>query len=166
MPIDLNGTLLRYGAVLRRGLLAATNAPTNCDSVTRWFHEQEGLPYWIMRASTFDVLEEDDEYTEDIDVYAYDLTARCLIAPVTAGYTGEWDESLQLWFPSVVEYINSRQLLQSVDYTTPVDHIRHARVVGGVPYGLFPSAVQGVQLLGFEIVTRVEFDTVITQAYL
>ena len=164
MPIDVNAMLLRLTAIEKAGLLALST-PVTSDAVPRFFHTQEAFPYWTNRLSGFTTEAGEDNYGEGIEVYTYDVTARCVLGHTTGGYNGEYEEALQVYFPHMVEYIDARELLQSVDYPAALLHIRRARVSGGTPFAIF-SGVLNVSQVGFEIVIRAEFDKEITQAYL
>lgn len=162
--IDANELLNRFCALeLEASGAAGVSAQ---GAMPRFVWQQETFPYWIN--TIIDVTEEkaQDGYGEEIAVYAYRVWSRLLLANVTAGYSGENDQNINLVLPELVEYLDARELLQSASYPVAMLNIRYSELLSCTGFKIFPPGPSGSQMAGIECFHRVTFDKLITQAYL
>lgn len=143
----------------------------DCDAYPRWLAKGANPIYWINRISAVRALEGADDYGEELSLYQYTVTARLVVAHVTADYDGEASEAIDLFLPEVIEYVDARELLQSQqtelgDFTAPMRYLIRAHFVNAVGYNIFPPSVGGVQQVGAEFQFDNEFNKSLIQAYL
>jgi hypothetical protein len=148
--------------------LAAMTPSTSSTAYPRWTAKHDGeYPYWINRVFSLAAVEGYDvDYGEEMSVYEYVIATRLVVAHVTAEYEGEVSEALDEYLPQVVEYADSRELLQSDSYSTPMPYLIRASFAQGVGFNIFSPSPGGVQQLGAEFQWRCQFNRKLTQAYI
>lgn len=142
-----------------------------CDAYPRWLAKGATPPYWINRISAVRALEGVDDYGEELSLYQYSVTARLVVAHVTADYDGETSEAIDLFLPEVIETLDARELLQSEqtdvgDFSAPMRYLIRAHFVSGVGYNVFPTSIAGTAQVGAEFQFDAEFTKLLIQAYL
>ena len=161
MTIDMQSMMDRIAALETEALAALTPA-VEANAVDRFFHVQATYPFFVNRLGAMTI----DDDSEDLDLYVVNVQMRLLIGKITEGYDGEVENRLQLYIPQVINYVNSRELMQSLTYPTALEDITRARIVACTGFAVFQQ--QGVQtsLVGCEFTLRVELEEQLTQAYL
>lgn len=163
MGINVVELMARMVAQEKAAMLALAT-PVTADAVPYFWHSQEAFPYFTNRVAPITV--EQDEDSEDIDVYTYDIIARLVIGHVTSGYKGEPDANLQTYIPHLIEYLNERELLQTAAYPLALDNLTRARVTGSNGYAVFNNQAIGLPTqVGTEFTVRCEFTYEIRQQY-
>jgi hypothetical protein len=134
----------------------------------RWMAKHDGeKPYWINRVFSVQAVEGYDvDYGEELSVYDYTIATRLVVAHATAEYEGEVSEALDEYLPQVIEYCDSRELLQSAAYLTPLPYLIRASFTQGVGFNVFSASPAGVQQVGAEFFWRCQFTRKLTQAYI
>lgn len=165
--VSVTDLKLRLCAIEREALAALT--PTVLSTAyPRWTAKHDGdMPYWINRVFSFGTVEGyDADYGEELSLYEYMVATRLVVAHATAEYEGEVSEALDEYLPQVVEYTDSRELLQSASYLTPMPYLIRASFAQGVGFTLFSPSPGGVQQVGADFQWRCQFNRKLIQAYL
>jgi hypothetical protein len=163
--IDLQGLMNRIVALEIEGMAALTT-PVTCDAVPYFFHQQEGVPYWINRLGNYSFLAA-DEWGEEVDAFVYPVTARLVIGHISGGYKGENDSNLQLYVPQMVEWFNEHENLHTATtgLTTSLDHLIRCRTEAGIAFGIFENRATGTPQVGAEFNLEAYFVYEIVQQY-
>lgn len=134
----------------------------------RWMAKHDGdFPYWINRVFSVQTVEGYDvDDGEELSVYDYTIATRLVVAHASAEYEGEVSEALDEYLPQVIEYVDSRELLQSVSYPTSMPYLIRASFTQGVGFNVFGASPAGVQQVGAEFQWRCQFEKQLVQAYL
>lgn len=158
MAIDLESLFLRMAALEKEALASLS---VTADAVPYFFHQQEAYPYWTNRLGTIEV----DADSEDLDLFRVEIIGRLLIGQVTDGIVrGENEARLQVYIPTVIQWINERELAQSATYPTALDNLVRVRVTDCRGYTEF--AAGSTAQVGTEFTFLAEFEEPIEQAYL
>ena len=166
--LNLQDMMNRIVALEIEGM-AALPTPVTCDAVPYFFHQQEGIPYWINRLGNYTFANVgEDEWGEEIDAIVYPVTARLVIGHITQGYKGENDGNLQVYVPHMVEWFNEHENLRTATtgLTTSLDHLIRCRTEAGIAFGIFENRTTGVPQVGAEFTLEAYFNYEITQQYL
>lgn len=89
------------------------------DAVKYFPYEQEAFPYWNNRITVFDRI----NLSQDIVIYAFDITARLVIGHLTEGYRSEIYEDAYDYIASVLDYFADRALMNSNTNDTPMEDV-------------------------------------------
>lgn len=160
--MSINATeMLERGVSIAKEAIVSTGQAV--DGRAYFWYVGEGMPYVTARLGQITV----DQDGEDLDSYSYLMTLRIVV-----GHAGEdYDGALEIWLsntiPILIQYLNQRELLQSVTYPIALDDLDFARVVGCTGYMHFlNSAIGSVVQIGTEITVRADFREEIVQVYL
>lgn len=168
--IDLADALRRFCALEKEALATLTNAdgnPVQCEAFPKWFVKCESMPYWCNRVGAVQAVDNPSEdYGEEFNTYFYTIVSRLVVAHLTADYAGEVDEAIAIYVPIVIQYVEARELLQSVSYPVAAINLRFASFQNGTGYATFPPSVGGAIQVGCEFIWRLEFDQDVVPAYL
>ena len=162
MTINAQELLLR-ARDLEIEALEALAEVDNADAVEYFYHFQEAFPYFTNRIGGVDVGADSEEF----DTYTYQVIMRLVIEHLTADYVGKNESKLQLYIPQVINYFNSRALLQTTDgsYDTAMIHLIEARISNSTGFRIFTDAGISAQQVGTEFVLTCVFEEQITQAF-
>jgi len=162
MTINAQELLLRVRDLEVEALEALAEVD-NADAVEYFYHFQEAFPYFTNRIGGVDVGADSEEF----DVYTYQVIMRLVIEHLTADYEGENESKLQLYIPQVINYFNSRALLQTTSgsYDTAMIHLTEARIANSTGFRIFTDAGISAQQVGTEFVLTCVFEEEITQAF-
>ena len=135
----------------------------NADAVEYLYHFQEAFPYFTNRIGGVDVGADSEEF----DIYTYQVIMRLVIEHITADYVGENESKLQLYIPQVVNYFNSRAMLQTTSgsYDTAMLSLMEARISSSTGFRIFTDAGISAQQVGTEFVLTCIFEEQIIQAF-
>lgn len=162
--VDVHNLKLRCCA-LEKEALAALSPTVAAFAYPRWFAKSEKFPYFINRIAAIRAEEGTDDYGEEMALLAYTVTTRLVVAHITAEYRGEVNEAIDEYLPQVIEYMDARELLQSVAYPLSMPYLIRASFSDGVGFNLFPPSLGGVSQVGADFNFRCEFVKSLTQAY-
>lgn len=155
---DLQSLFLRMAALEKEALASLT---VTADAVAFFFHQQERYPYFTNRLGQIEV----DADSEELDLYQVEVIGRLIIGQVTDGIVrGENEARLQVYIPTVIQWVNERELAQSAAYPTALDNLVRVRVTACRGYTEF--AAGSTAQIGTEFTFVAEFEEPIEQAYL
>ncbi len=156
--MDIEALFARMAALEKEALASLT---VTADAVPYFFHQQERYPYWVNRLGQIEV----DADSEELDLYRVEIIGRLIIGQVTDGIVrGENEARLQAYIPTVIQWVNERELAQSVAYPTALDNLVRVRVTACRGYTEF--AAGSTAQIGTEFTFVAEFEEPIEQAYL
>lgn len=164
MAIDVNELLLRICAIEVEALNALpTPIPSN--AVPMWAWQQEKLPYWRNRVGNFrlDIGAGDDG--QEVDTYVYTVESALVYAHISQGYNGEVDEDILRIIPQVIQYFDSREVLQCRSFPEGMAFLRYAFFQAGQGYVPLGKSAAGGDLVGPTFTWTCVFDKFIFQAY-
>lgn len=118
---------LDFNALLVRAVAVPTQALSLPETEGKpfWFYSQEASPFFVARIAN---LTWDEEESEEIDAYEFDVIVRGVFGNRTEGSPGESEERLYTSLPLILEAYLSRDLLQSALYPAPLDWLENAEV--------------------------------------
>ena len=162
MTIDAQ-ELMKRARDLEKEALLALSTPKTADAKEYFFHTQEAFPYITNRIGGVDVSAD----SEELDIYTYQVIIRLVIGHMTSGYKGDPESRLQLYIPQVINYFNSRALLQTTSgsYDDAMLHLIEARTANSTGYRIYEDAGISAKQVGTEFVLTCIFEEQITQAF-
>lgn len=162
-PVDLSELKARLCS-LEIEALAALTPSIVCEAFPRWSGRSETGSYWINRTPLFSAEEAPDDYGDEGAVYIYTVNSAFIAAPSMSNFVGETEDLLDFIAPQVVEYIDARAHLQSVDYPNAMLFLERASFLTG-GFTTVP-AVGGTQAEAAAFQWRCKFRKPIEQVYL
>lgn len=160
----VNDVLLRLVAIEKEAYTALTT--DTVDAYPYFFVAAEKAPYWTNRLASLPIT---DDGSEVEDVYAPVFIARFIAGQVTSGVrtTAKNEREYELYelIPYFVEYLNSRELLQSAAYPARPDDTFRARCFEVAGFRIFENSGTGTQQYGTEFSIRIDRDEYLTQVY-
>jgi len=95
------------------------------------------------------------------------VVMRLVTAHATEGYVGEPESDLYLYIPQVVNYFNSRRLLQTTagNYDDAMTHLMEAQITNNLGFTVFQNAGISAQQVGTAFTLTCVFEEEITQAF-
>lgn len=158
MAIDYTAILNRVADIAEA---AMTSIGVTADAVPYFLHTQEAFPYFTVRISGVDV----DSDSEEYDTELVTVTLRIIVAHATQGYVGEPETALYTYMPTLREYFNARQFLQSATYTTALTHLIQARMTSSTGLRIFENSGLAALQVGAEFNIECQFEIELAQAY-
>lgn len=141
--------------------MAALSSPVTVEAVKQFLYAGEVYPYITHRMAATAIGAD----SEQEDTLTIDVIVRLVIGHATQGYHGQNDQQLYTYIPQIVDYINSRQRLQSASYPTALSRLRFARVVSVTGLTAFQNSGIAETQVGTEFTVRCTFINRIEQAY-
>ena len=152
MTISLQNAIDRY-VELEIAAMAVLTTPVTANAVDHFTYVQDVFPYWTNRPGRITVPIRE----EDLDYPTYSVISRLVIGHATEGYSGDLENSLQLWIPPLIRYFNARPTLVTATQAAGLPNLLHAQVTDCTGLAILQNFGSIGSQIGCEFTHTLEF---------